>query len=78
LLTYSTEYFKEKCSFQQANTKGNSKKVKATTIVTASTKESNVSDLTSSSCLNNISDGGSTSTKSAIVSVPSGRKQVQP
>ncbi len=67
---------------QQANGKGNSKKVrKATSIVTASTKESNVSDLTGTSitsCSKNISDGASASAKSGKVSVASGRKQVQP
>jgi hypothetical protein len=67
---------------QLANGKGNSKKVhKAPSIVTASTKESNVSDLTGTSitsCSKNISDGASASAKSVKVSVASGRKQVQP
>jgi hypothetical protein len=69
---------KKKCRLQQANAKGKRKKVKARTIVTASTKQSNVSDLTSSSHSNNISDGASTSNKAAKVSVASGKKLVQP
>jgi hypothetical protein len=40
--------------------------------------ESNVSDLTGSSCSKNISDGAYASSKSGKVSVVSGRKQVQP
>ena len=73
---------KKKCRLQLANAKNNkpkNKKQKAPTVVTASTKESNVSDLTTNSSLNNILDGASKSTtKSAKVSVASGRKQVQP
>ncbi len=60
---------------QQANVKSKSKKSKAPTIVTASTKKSNISDLTSSSRSTEASDGASKPTK---VSVASGRKQVQP
>jgi hypothetical protein len=63
----------------QKNNKPKNKKQKAPTVVTASTKESNVSDLTTNSSLNNILDGASKSTtKSATVLVASGRKQVQP
>ncbi len=66
---------KKKCRLQQANEKSKSKNSKAPTIVTASTKKSNISDLTSSSRSTEALDGASKPTK---VSVASGRKQVQP
>ncbi len=70
---YAKEYLKEKYRLQLANANRKkmnhprNKKLKTPTIVTASTKESNVSDLTTSSCSKNASDGASESTKSPKV-----------
>jgi hypothetical protein len=73
---------KKKCRLQLANAKNNkqkNKKQKAPTIITASTKESNMSDLTTSSSSKSVLDGASKSTtKFSKVLVASGQKQVQP